>query len=248
MANTQKQLNSLGLDEKEVSVYMSLAEHIEETAYQLSHETGFGRATIYKVCDRLKKMGLIHEHKRNNIRIFSIQRIENLSALFREKYVAAQEAVQDLKLLSQNASMKKPQTRMYLGKEYAQQVWEEMMEDYELYRPTQVYATTHPHLFELFPKYFPEWIERRRALSMGTLLMYPESSRKTVGSIYTNKNEHVHFISDTFMSEGSITVHRNKTFIFTFNKKSIETIVIESQQIADINQKMLEALWSMGKE
>jgi len=56
-----KQLNLLGLDDKEAQIYLTLIKHVELTPLELSRLTQINRSTIYRILDRLKELGLVEE-------------------------------------------------------------------------------------------------------------------------------------------------------------------------------------------
>ena len=58
----QELLQSFGLEEKEVSLFLACLQGTHNTPTSLSYDTGIKRSTVYYYLDILKKKGLIHEN------------------------------------------------------------------------------------------------------------------------------------------------------------------------------------------
>ena len=81
MGSIQTLLETLGLTEKEVRVFVSLSELGKAPAYVISKKTKLPRTTIYFVLDSLIQKELVIEESKKNARYFSIPSLGVISKL-----------------------------------------------------------------------------------------------------------------------------------------------------------------------
>ena len=248
MSRTHELLSKLGLDTRESQIYLYLLKTIESTAYKIGKDLSIQRPTVYAKLDNLKRQGLISSFRKNNVLHFTPESIRALEERVEAQSRAFKELSPILREIVDSASLHGPKTYLYEGKEGARKVWEFVLEIYERDSVEKSYATTHSALFEQFPKYFNEWIERRRRLQTSVHLLNPESDRKNIGWTPTTEHEQVRYIPDDFLSTGEIVTFGKYTAMFSFEKHNSQSIIIESKFVTDMIERLLKFAWKMAKE
>ncbi len=83
--NVTNVLKDIGLTEGEIKVYLTLLKKHSLRASIISKETGLNRSNLYKILDKLIQKKLIFSVIKDNVKIFSITRLERLKELYNEK-------------------------------------------------------------------------------------------------------------------------------------------------------------------
>ena len=118
----KKDLEYLGLSEKEALIYMAALELGKAPVQKIAQKAGVNRATTYVIIEALSKKGLISNYTEGKKQFFCAEAPEKLSLLFREEVMEIQRRQEYLdkilpELKSLNASVKsKPVVRYYEGK------------------------------------------------------------------------------------------------------------------------------------
>lgn len=121
--NLAKELESLGLDEKEAKVYIAALEIGKGTAQEIAQKAGISRPTTYFVLERLMKLGLVGAESGEKHQTFVPENPTQLQALLDEQERAlalkkekTRQLVRELESINA-AKTGKPIVKYYLGKE-----------------------------------------------------------------------------------------------------------------------------------
>lgn len=155
-------LKQFGLSSTEVQVYTYLVQKIEATGYKVSKDTGIPRATAYLALDKLVSLGLVKVFKKNKTANYSVQSTSKVLEIAQEKLNLASAIVPQLDQLLSESSLDKPYIELFTGKKGSKELWEDILEVYEKQKIKQTYAVTHMSLIEIFPKYFLDWVKRKK--------------------------------------------------------------------------------------
>lgn len=125
-----RELNYLGLNEKEAKVYLAALELGKSSAQNIAKKANVNRATTYVVIEALIKRGLMSSSNENKKQFFHAEAPEKLSLLFREEAMAIQRKQEYLdKILPEMKSLRqsnnKPVVRFFEGKEGLRAIAEE---------------------------------------------------------------------------------------------------------------------------
>lgn len=128
----KKDLEYLGLAEKEALIYMAALELGKAPVQKIAQKAGVNRATAYVIIEALSKKGLISNYTEGKKQFFCAEAPEKLSLLFREEVMEIQRRQEYLdkilpELKSLNASVKsRPVVRYYEGKAGIRAIAEEL--------------------------------------------------------------------------------------------------------------------------
>ena len=67
----EKVLQEIGLNKKEVKVYVTLLQLGQDTAFRIASKSGIKRSTVYTILERLKSIGLVSMAKTKKATLFS---------------------------------------------------------------------------------------------------------------------------------------------------------------------------------
>lgn len=125
----QKELEKVGLNEKEAAVYRTLLEMGTATALQISRQTGIKRPTVYSHLESLEQKGLVSQLATGKTRgLFEAAPLESIIRMLKENQREAtnrlqqfEELLPDLKI---RTSTNKPRVRVIEGNA----IWEKHRE------------------------------------------------------------------------------------------------------------------------
>lgn len=128
----EKELQDLGLNDKESAVYLALLSVDNDSVIDLAKKTNINRTTIYPILESLMNKGLVTESKLDKKVRFSAEAPERLATfverqkvLFEEKSERVKDLIPRLKTV-QRESGEKPIVKVYEGKSGALSAMEEI--------------------------------------------------------------------------------------------------------------------------
>src|SRR3989344_2032456 len=96
MNNTKQILNDLGLGDKEIEVYLELAQNRSLSALQISKETGIDRTTVYDILNKMINKGIASSISMNKTTMYNCLEPEKLFLHFKEKCSALEGILPEL--------------------------------------------------------------------------------------------------------------------------------------------------------
>jgi sugar-specific transcriptional regulator TrmB len=164
----QKNLEYLGLSEKEARLYYALLKIETASAVSLSRRTGLKQPTVYVVIDQLVKKGLAREVVVGKRTHFSAESPENLKLLVEKeksqienKIKKTESIIAELKAVDRESG-ERPKVRFYEGKESLKQSVEEYVAETEFSEGMDYGIYAYDILPEIFSKKDLETIEEKR--------------------------------------------------------------------------------------
>ena len=119
MDRIQAWLRSYGLNDTEISVYVTILEHPEIKVSDIQRQTGLVRTTIYYALAQLKAGGLLSENTQNNVKTYRCADVEALKqnverGIMKQRQKLDQLA--DLKTVFQKLETKKADKDSYVAR------------------------------------------------------------------------------------------------------------------------------------
>ncbi len=247
MNTIKKALTSYGLDTHEIAIYLHLLSRVESSAYKIAKDLNLPRSTVYNKLLSLEKQGLIAVAKINNVQHYSPKSLQSFFENLDNKRKSIEAILPDLRNISKKATMKKPNVRFYIGKKEMKAVWEDILDSYIQNKPKQIFGTSNSNLFEIFPRFFSDWVKRRQVNGTGVNLIYAEKDRDDTEWRRDTEKEKVQFIPNEYLSNSQITTYGDKTAIFFFDDDQPQSVIIESKEITDIFNRLLKFVWDNSK-
>lgn len=243
----EKELQNLGLSEKEAKIYLAALELGPETAQNIARKTGVNRATTYAQIDSLKKHGLVSEIERDGKTLFMAESPDRLLSLFnsleKELNFKKDEISRVLPVLTnlfKNAG-ERPKVRFYEGKEGVLAINEEFL---KVKNKTVESIINLDKLFEMFPNYEDEYSSQRIAKGIKSKVIYTRNDGPVSGDTDEKKLREAKFIPfDKFPLAAQITIFDNKVSLMTYRVQPIN-VIIESDEIASSIRALFNFFWN----
>jgi HTH-type transcriptional regulator, sugar sensing transcriptional regulator len=238
-----KSLISLGLTDKEASVYLALLSGGEMTADQLSRSSKLNRSTTYVQIKFLIESGLISTFKRGKKTIFAAESPNNLVRILEHKQQQIElQKVEVTKLVPEllklfGGSVDRPTVRVFEGKEGLVSMRSAILDQ----KPDRLLmVTAYNQMQKIFTtEELKQFTDRREKLGIESWVMYTLPSGDDfvpfrLQKLKRIKAEELPFGSDMY----------NNTVSFASAKEGIVGLTITNQDIANTMRAMYLGLWN----
>ena len=245
-----KELQDIGLSEKEAKVYAAALELGPATADQLAKQSKIVRSTTYVQLESLMKKGLMSTYEEGKKTYFAPESPELLKRFLSKQKEDIGSKEKDLvsflpEMLRQFESAgERPVVRFFPGKEGVAAAREEVLSTKE----KKIYVVFSPEkLSQVFSqKYLDEYSDRRRDLGVHSK------------AIYTYKEFYSHAGKDTLTERKYLPpsvlpltidmfIFDNKTAIFSL-EGNMFGLIVESKQITESMKLIFNFLWERSEE
>ena len=240
-----KQLQDLGLSEKEAAVYMAALEIGRATAYQLAKHAKIKRPTTYVQLESLMKMGLMSTYEEDKKTYFAPESPELLKRLLtkqKDELASKEKSLSDMLpgLIQQFSSAgERPVVRFFPGKEGVAAAREEVLTTKE----KKIYIIFSPEkLSQVFSQqYLDEYSDRRRALGIHSkgIYTYKEFFSHAGDDGLTERRylspAELPLTVDIFVFDDKIAIHSLNENMFG--------LIVQSVDIAKSVQFIFDFLW-----
>jgi sugar-specific transcriptional regulator TrmB len=244
-----KELQELGLSEKEARVYLAALEIGPATADQLAKQAKIKRPTTYVQLESLMKTGLMSTYEEDKKTYFAPESPELLTRLLekqKENLVGKEQGLQKFlpELLRQFESAgERPVVRFFPGKEGIHALREEALKTKE----KKIYSIFSPsHMAEIFSaKDLDAYTDRRKALQIYSKGIYLHESwfdRAGLDELTERR-----FIPPSVLPMTiDIRIYDDSTAIFSL-KGDLFAMEVKSKQISESMKMIFELLWSQAQ-
>jgi len=242
-----KELQEIGLSEKEASVYIALLELGKDTAQNIAKKSGVNRATTYFTIETLMKKGLASASNEGKKQYFFPEDPSTLSKLLEEEKARLEHKERHIKTLVREldnlnvTKIDKPIVKYYIGKEGVQKMVHEYSNPKEK-NSRIIYAQ------DLIDKLFTREEQedfRSRALrhkieiqALYTCSDQDYISQKTARSVLLDKKQ--------YPLEADIAIFDNKIRITSL--KDAIGIIIENSSITNTLKSVFDLAYKKAKE
>lgn len=119
-------LQSFGLNNKEISVYLATLELGKAKVSQISHKSKVERTHCYSILGKLESLGFVKELASDTRKMFVAEPPENMVKFQKQRLDKVQEVMPELKSIY-NLAPKKPKIRFYEGRDGLITIFEEVI-------------------------------------------------------------------------------------------------------------------------
>ncbi len=247
----EKELQSLGLSDKESRVYLASLELGPETVQNIAKKAGVNRPTTYVQIELLKQKGLMSEVEKDKKTLFVAESPDRLSSLLNTyqqelefKKAEIGRILPGLSELFQIAG-ERPKVRFFEGVEGMNA----LMEDFLKSKPESVQSVVNlDKLFETFPNYENQYSQKRIDRKVVTNVIYTRKNGPIENASDPAKFRVARYIApEKFPISADMTIYGNKVGLFTYKTKAI-FIIIENEEIASLFKGMFHAVWNSLSE
>jgi len=239
-------LNTIGLSEKESSIYIALLELNQSEVTEIARKANIKRPTTYLVLEELEQKGLVSRIESGKILRFQPTDPRSLITLERSRLNRLEEAIPGLLgIASQNKY--KPNTRFFTGVDGIRTVYEET-----LIQPSgsEMLALGHAQIVEEELPGFGDWYIKRRIKNNITVRALTPATPGGVEVAERDKKElrHTRLLDvDSFTEPVEINIYGNKTSFVSLIENELVGAIIESKVFTAAQRQIYEILWKNAK-
>ena len=233
-----KTLEKLGLEEKEIKIYLALLKLNQSTATKISDETRVERTLCYSIIQKLIDKGLVSYIIENNVKYFKPAPPEKLMQDLKEKEEELKQLLPELINLTK-FKQEKTKAEIYQGKEGMKTVLKDIIKhkkDYLVFGEEGRFQQT-------LPIYSKQFMKKLEESNIKEKVLVKEGQKNIVKS----KNSEFRYISKEFMYPWSTVIYGNKTAIIVWSHPFL-TILVENKEVADSYRSYFDLLWNIAKK
>lgn len=224
-----KELQDLGLSNKESEIYYELAKEKESTANRLAKLTNTNRTVTYNILQNLVKKGLISFSIKNKKRTYNISSYDNLLTKIKEKEFLAKEVIKNLKR-TKPITNEKNEAEIFEGIEGLKTIHKDML------KAKEIRILNATGLIEEKLRYSKGWLKELAKNKIKIIankgFKFPEKYKKVkVKYLKLNKLNY----ATTFIF--------NDTIIIQIIKKEPLIVKIKSKDLAEGYKMNFDFLW-----
>jgi len=250
----EKVLESLGLTEKEVAIYLALLPLGNAPASALGNRTGVNRSTAQYICQQLTKKGIIRSLQKNNTFIYSPESPEKLLYLIdQEKKQLEEKTEQTNRIIGQLKGMINPQAvlpkvKFFEGVEGLIEMFEDVLKpDLKLYGALRIDEDIHPDI----AKYLAEvYTPRRIALKNPAWILFNdnvETKKYQQNDLVVNRVSLLLPLKE-FPFDACCHIYDNKVAFYSYKKTDLTGVIIENSFIKQTQISIFKAAWNAAKK
>lgn len=239
----EKNLEKLGLDDKEAKVYLALLELGEGNIQQISAKSGVKRTTVYDVIESLKDRGLLSQSVHRKKTLYSAEDPRKLEYTLEEKKKTLQSVLPELLSIANNLD-KKPKIRFYEGLEGIKDVYRDTLN----YPDQELLAWVSEDAVKSFDEKFLNeyYLQKRLEKKIWVRAIAPdrEYMHKYKGLDEKSLRKTKLASVENFPLEVEINLYgKDKIGIMSFGEKI--GLIIESRKIYTTLKSIFEMNWQM---
>ncbi len=246
-----KELESLGLTQGEIKVYLSLLRLGSTKTGEISKRAKVSRSKIYELLDKLIAKGLVSCVTKENVKYFEASNPENLKSYIEQKKLELNEqektinsVIPSLKKLQQEKS-DKHHSKVFEGYKGIKVVFNEILSTLKKGDEYLAFAVEEENYDEEFSLFISNYHKQREEKGIKVkLLGLTDIKSKLMKDLKKHKRIEFKFTQEKFPT--STLIFGDKIFIFIWKNPS--GTLIESKEISKRYKEMFLDLWQRAKD
>ncbi len=242
----EKELITLGLSEKEATIYETALGMGPETAQNLAIRSGINRATTYVQIESLKQKGLMSEFEKGKKTYYMAESPERLDSLINNAQQQINFHHEELKRILPHLSNIfshvgiRPQVRFLEGIEAVRTLSNEFL---KIKNKTVHSIINLDNLLKTFPEHEKNYSSHRIQNKIIGHVIYTRKEGPLSGATDPIKLRIAKYIDpEKFPISAGINIFDNKVAIITYKEKPI-TVIIEDKEITQTLRSIFNVLW-----
>lgn len=236
--DVEKALESVGLSDGEIKVYLALLKLGSVPVSKIKEETNLHRTTIYDFVEKLLNKGLVNYVIKNNTKYYKATHPNKLLDFVREKEEDIKEILPELVKLS---GFKKEEIKIetYKGIEGLKTLINDVL---RVKKDVVIFGINEIMFKERFPILVEQYFKKEEEAGIKERLLASEDTE----FIFDKKTTNYRFIPEEFFNPTPTMVYGSKVAVIIWEPFTI--IMIENPGLADSYKKYFEMLWKIAKK
>lgn len=232
-----KTLEEVGLQEREIRIYIALLEIGESTVLPIANKSGIKRTYCYDILDDLKKKSLVTYVEKNGRRRYVAEDPKNIEQVLKDRVHRFSEVLPELRSLYNN-NPKKPKIRFYEGTNEVIELSEIATNSKDLMAITSADA-----IYKVFGKKIDEIGEKVASSGQRTRELVSSNLRTANwGKNYKKPLQEIRYLPKGVKLSTDMLIYENKLVLMSY-EKDIHAVMIEGSSIVDTHKQLFELLW-----
>lgn len=245
-------LYKLGLNDKEIEIYLFLIKSGVQTVKQISDTTGINRTTAYRYLETLREKGLVEWVIDEPGAKIKTTEIENLSFLLNSKKSDVEEIEKGLPQFISNIKSLKPvekfatQVRYYKGKKGIEQMIWNTLKTKETMRSFTALGRREFINSKFEEEFEEEWVQKKlkdKLITNENRLSYIKNKmvplyRKTLNVRIIPKKK--------FYITNDIAIYNDTVSIISLEKDNLVGIEIENAEMSKTQKSIFDIVWEIA--
>lgn len=242
LKNLEELLQSLGLNEKESKIYLTLLGLDESLPSSIARKSGLKRPTTYVILQQLQKKGLVSHVKRHGSLYFRSVHPKLLLEEQKTRLEKLELAIPELTSLHERFEIT-PQMSVFEGKEGLIQIMEDT-----LTTKTEVLCWANPDIvMSLLADYYPTYVKKKVERNIWLRGIFCQDD---VGVTFQNKGKEelreVYLVpKEKFPFKNEINIYDDKVAIISHQDEI--GIIIQNQNITDTQRAIFNLAFEYAK-
>jgi sugar-specific transcriptional regulator TrmB len=246
----EKALQSIGLTEGEIKIYLALLELGSTTTWNLTKKSKISGSKVYEVLDRLINKGLASFIIKNNVKYFEASPPERIIDYLNEKNNQINEEKNNIQkiipeLILRQKSAKKSEAKIFTGFEGLKTANEDIINSLKKGEEwLSMGLTEQPEEWEIY-------FNKRQEIRAKKGIIHKHLLNEKYKSLYEKRKKlpstEFRFLHKEFEMPTSTEIYSDKIIIFILIKENPMAIMIESKEVANSFRKYFYAIWKMAK-
>lgn len=233
-----------GLTRKEASVYLALVELGSSSASNIIQKTGFHRAVVYDLLERLIEKGLVGHVIRGRKKYFEATDPIRLLEIIKEKEERVKTIIPRLSELSK--FKEHLDVKIYKGKEGIKNVFEDIIRN----KPTEWLSVgSGGETYNLLPAFLDEFHKNRikSKINARGLLINNAKAKKRGEKLSKMSLTEIRYLPKSFLTPTVINIYGNRATLYSVTEEKIPFIIlIENKQLVQSFKEYFEWLWKIS--
>lgn len=244
----EKDLQDIGLNEKEAKIYLASLELGQSTVQDIAKKAGVNRATTYFVIEALMKMGLMSSFHKGKKQYFVAADPDRLAEILEQEKNIIERREENLKkLLPQLESFqikhKGPVVKYYEGKDGIKSMLDEILKASSKETVNMAYSVDALNKF-FSNEEMAKWRNERMKKKIKTKSIYTYKEGQRESTIDSQRRK---IPIDKFPITSDIAVYDDKIRIASLSERLVG-IIIEDKEIAKSIRAILDLAWEAAEK
>lgn len=240
--NNKEILGQLGLNNKEVDIYLATLEQGLAPATTIAKTAGIQRTHFYDLAEKLLRLGLLKQVIKDRRRCFAALQPDKLISIYERRLELLKKAIPELESLH-SSSGQKPRIYYYEGRDGIEQINRDT-----LLHKGEIVGFTTPRFLTKHDEELSRLYIKKRINLKNKVRVIGEVSPEIQSLRQRDKQElrETRMLpKDYFHSNIEIGIYGNKVFVIDYKQEF--GFIVESEEISRTMKMIFELIWGSGK-